>query len=205
MEILVATSNKNKLAELSHIASKFGVSLLTPKVLKERLNLGDEPKFEEVFDTYSENALLKAREYFLWSNFPTLADDSGLEVEALGGAPGVRSARYGGDGLDDRGRVSFLLAELNKINATRIQDRKCRYVCNLVFLSKIEEIAVESSVSGIILESLRGDSGFGYDPVFFIESISKTMAEVDISWTYENGFRAKAAKEIFPKILEKMA
>jgi len=131
---------------------------------------------EETADTYAGNALLKARAAASLTGCVVLADDSGLEVDALGGAPGLRSARYGGPGLDDAGRVRLLLDALRAVPAA---ERTARFRCVIALIEPDgRERLVEGTVEGCIAEAPRGKGGFGYDPVFFYPPLGRTLAEL---------------------------
>ncbi len=131
---------------------------------------------DETADTYAGNALLKARAAASLTGCLVLADDSGLEVDALGGAPGLRSARYGGPGLDDLGRVRLLLDALRSVPAA---ERGARFRCVIALVEPDgRERLVEGTVEGVIIEAPRGRGGFGYDPVFFYPPLGRTLAEL---------------------------
>ena len=134
---------------------------------------------EETGSTFVENALLKARHAAAATGFAAIADDSGLEVDALGGAPGVYSARYAGDGADDAANNAKLLAELRAIQPL---SRSARYRCVLVFVSGPDEAApliAEGTWEGQIGSAARGSGGFGYDPYFFLPDLGVTAAELE--------------------------
>jgi XTP/dITP diphosphohydrolase len=168
VHILLATTNSGKLAELREILGEQGI---------EVVGLRDSAPTEEIEtgSTFEENALLKARHYFEVSRTPTIADDSGLEVEALGGAPGIFSARYAGVGAGDRARIAKLLEEMKNLPAQR---RNARFICAAAVVWEGGEKVFLNEVQGIILESPRGSKGFGYDPVFLCPSLAKTFAEL---------------------------
>jgi XTP/dITP diphosphohydrolase len=131
---------------------------------------------EETGATYRDNALLKARAGCRASGALTLGDDSGLEVDALGGAPGVRSARYGGPGLDDAGRCARLLAALRDVPTAQ---RTARFHCVVALVGPDgHEEVVQGVAEGVILEAPRGAGGFGYDPLFFDPILGRTFAEL---------------------------
>jgi XTP/dITP diphosphohydrolase len=170
--ILLASSNPGKLreframAEASHSAAEFalfpGFSELTP--------------FEESAPTFAENAAGKALYYSRFTHQIVLAEDSGLAVTALGGAPGVYSARYGGPEATDADRNIKLLADLRAANSA---DRSARYVSVIALAEKGRMMAVISDcVEGTILDAPRGEGGFGYDPLFFFPALGKTFAEI---------------------------
>jgi XTP/dITP diphosphohydrolase len=141
--------------------------------------LADYPPFtmpDETGDTYVANALIKARATLAHTGALALGDDSGIEVDALAGAPGVRSARYGGPGLDDAGRVAGLLGELATVPDNR---RTARFRCVIALAHPGgEEIVVEGTCEGVIARAPRGSGGFGYDPVFFYPPWGVTFGEV---------------------------
>ncbi len=172
MKIVLASRNKKKKAELEALLSKYidGIEILSLD------DVGIYGEIEENGSTFEENALIKAR-VAASSGYIGVGDDSGLEVDSLGGAPGVYSARYSGEHGDDEANNERLLLELEKKN-----DRHARFVCCLacVFPEKygIEPFAVKGNVEGEILSERRGDGGFGYDPLFYIPDLDMTMSEL---------------------------
>ena len=169
--LVVATLNPAKARELASLLGEIpfevvGLSTIPGAALPPE---GD--------DSYRANALAKARAAARLSGAVALADDSGLEVDALGGRPGVRSARYGGAGLSDAGRCAALLAELRGVPPER---RTARFRCVVALASpdRREEV-VEGVAEGVITDASRGTGGFGYDPVFFYPPLGRTFAELD--------------------------
>src|SRR4029453_15076264 len=137
--------------------------------------LGEPPEVEETGDTFLENALLKARAYAAWSGVARGADDPGPEVDALGGAPGVRSARYAGQGAGDPANLDKLLAALAGVAPER---RTARFRCAAVLgAPEVGEWHAEAAWAGRVLEAPRGSGGFGYDPVFLHDGWDRTSAE----------------------------
>ena len=186
--LLIATNNPHKVAEFRRLLADAGVDLTTPA------ELGLDLDVEETGETFEENARLKARAFRDASGLPSLADDSGIEVDALGGRPGVRSARYGGDGLDDEGRVRLLLAELEDVPEER---RSCRYRVVLVLAEPGgRERVAEGSCEGSVAFGPAGDNGFGYDPVFLTPAYSKTVAELDPAEKDAISHRGQAARRM---------
>ncbi len=182
--LILATLNPDKAREL--------VSLLGD-IPFEILSLSAVPGATlppEGEDSYRGNALAKARAAARLSGALTLADDSGLEVDALGGRPGVRSARYGGHGLSDSDRCAALLAELQGVPRER-RTARFRCVVGLVSPDGREEV-VEAVVEGIIAEAPRGTGGFGYDPLFFYPPLDRTFAELDPAQKNRVSHRARA-------------
>ncbi|MGC8826170.1 MAG: XTP/dITP diphosphatase [Anaerolineae bacterium] len=189
-KLLIATNNAGKLREYTALLGDLPVQLTTPQ------QEGIELEVEESGTTFAENALLKARAYCAASRLPTLADDSGLEVDALGGAPGVYSARYAGRGATDRQRWEKLLAELRGIPPA---ERTARFRCviALVMPDGTEEIT-EGECEGVIIDTPRGEHGFGYDPVFYMPALGKTMAELPPELKNRVSHRARALMRMKP-------
>ena len=168
MRFVLASNNARKLEELRQILSQMGHEVLSQR--EAGLNL----TVEETGTTFEENARLKARGASDALGLPVIADDSGLMVDALDGAPGVYSARYGGEGLDDRGRNALLLK-----NMDGKENRSARFVCCICCrFPDGREITARGECPGQILEGPRGKDGFGYDPVFYMPEYGKTMAEM---------------------------
>jgi len=182
----VATTNPGKLIELQRIMKDLGI---------EVVGLSDSASTEEIEtgSSFSENALLKARHFFKLSGEPTIADDSGLEVEALGGAPGIHSARYAGPDASDSDRVRKLLEVLKDVSAVR---RSARFVCAAAFVWEEGETVFLGEATGTILAAPRGHSGFGYDPVFFYEPLLKTFAELTPTEKAEVSHRGRAFRKL---------
>jgi XTP/dITP diphosphohydrolase len=181
--IVVATQNKGKLREFR--------TLLLP--LKSKiLSLSDvsiDEEFEETGQTFAENARLKAIAYSRLTRFPVLADDSGLEVEALGGRPGVHSARYAGSKASDPDRIHKLLGELERSGGSR----EARFVCTLALAEEgVLLMESEGECRGIIISEPRGSNGFGYDPIFLFPKLSKTFAELSEPEKNQHSHRAQA-------------
>ena len=186
-KLLIATRNKGKMRELRQLLG--GV----PHEIASLDDLGIADEIEETGATFEENAALKAEGYSLLSGLLTLADDSGLEVDALGGAPGVRSARYAGAEASDADRVSLLLKNLE---GTRADDRTARFRCVIAISAPGERTRLYSGVcEGRIAAEPRGDNGFGYDPVFDFPELGMTMAELPSERKNAVSHRARAAKK----------
>ena len=170
--IVVATGNRGKLAELSRLLAPTGIELCAQS------DAGIEPP-EETGLTFIENALLKARHASAGTGLPALADDSGLAVDALGGAPGIYSARYAGENADDAANNRKLLESLSGVAP---EARTARYHCALVLLRHPADplpLVCSASWEGLILSEPRGTGGFGYDPLFLVPSLGLTAAELD--------------------------
>jgi len=155
---------------------------------------------EETAETYEGNALLKARAAAAIEGEVALADDSGLEVDALGGAPGLHSARFGGPGLDDTGRTALLLERLRGIPPER---RTARFRCVIVIVARTGGArTVEGVVEGLISDAPRGTGGFGYDPVFFHPGLGRTFGELSEAEKSRVSHRALAARRARALLLE---
>jgi XTP/dITP diphosphohydrolase len=192
--LLLASANQGKLRELRTILHGLPVEL----VGLTEAGLGDPPEIAETGDTFLENALLKARAYAAWSGLAAVADDSGLAVDALGGAPGVRSARYAGEGAGDRANLDKLLAALAGVPPER---RTARFRCAAVLVDPMEgEWHAEAAWEGRVLERPRGTGGFGYDPVFLPDGWDRTSAEVDQATKDAASHRGKAFRALRPAI-----
>jgi XTP/dITP diphosphohydrolase len=192
-ELVVATSNPGKLREIGELLGGMDVVLRS---------LGDLPSVElpEEGDDYEENARAKARTVAVALGVAALADDSGLEVEALGGAPGPRSARYGGAGLDDAGRVARLLEELSGVARDR---RRARFVCVAAWAGSAGEGSTAvGTCEGRILETPRGVGGFGYDPVFQPDGESVSMAELSQERKNVLSHRARAFRALAARLAD---
>jgi XTP/dITP diphosphohydrolase len=196
-KILVATNNQGKVAELLRLVDIKEIALVTPK----EIGLADFD-VEETGTTFEENALLKAREFALAAGLPAIADDSGLEVAALNGEPGLYSKRYAGENADDAYRIQFLLDKLKDVPAEK---RQARFVAVLALVEA--DGTVVATVPGYCYGSInfapRGTNGFGYDPIFVVDGTGgRTMAELSDQEKDAVSHRGNAARAIRPKILE---
>ena len=190
MKFVLATQNQKKLREMSDILSGFGVEVVTPK------SLGIDLEVEETGTTFAENAMLKAKAICEAANLPAIADDSGLCVDALAGAPGVYSARYGGEGLDDVGRYRLLLENLRG-QTTRTAHFACAIACAF---PDGKTLTAEGKVEGTIAYAPMGEGGFGYDPIFFYPPLRKTFGQLTAEEKHGISHRGKAL-EVFVKDL----
>lgn len=189
--ILIATSNAGKVREMRAVLASLPVELC---------ELGDVPPMPEVVedgDTFEANALKKALSYAEQSGLWTLADDSGLEVDALGGAPGVHSARYSGTG-DDLANNRKLIAALAGVSET---ERTARFVCCLALVGMGKVLATaRGTIEGRIIDEPRGQNGFGYDPHFYVPELQTTTAELTPDHKNRISHRGIALLSIIPKI-----
>ena len=184
--IVVATTNPGKIAELAAALAEVGFEVAGLDSIAPR-----EP-VEETGATFEENARLKAEQYSQATQQLVLADDSGLEVDALGGAPGVQSARYGGEGLDDPGRNQLLLEALRGVPVER---RGARFRCVLALARRGRTLATfEGVVEGRIAAESRGPHGFGYDPVFWHDQLGCTFGEISRAEKQQLSHRGQAVR-----------
>lgn len=193
--VVLASRNRKKLAEMQ--------ALLVPLNLNLRLasEFGDEAP-EETAPTFVENALLKARHAARVSGLPAIADDSGIEVDALAGRPGVRSARYAGGNASDADNNARLLQELAGVPAER---RGARFVCAMVFLRHAGDpvpLIAQGRWPGRILHAPRGDNGFGYDPLFWVPEHGCSAAELDPAVKNRISHRGRAAAALVAQLGE---
>ncbi len=185
MKVAIATNNPNKLREIRAILGDFFEEVLS---LDE---LGIHADIEETGTTLTENALIKARTIREMSGLTALADDSGLMVDALNGAPGVYSARYAGEEHDDKKNNALLLKNL----AGKPRSAKFCSVIAVCFADG-RELTAEGSVEGVILEEERGNGGFGYDPLFYSPELGKTFAEASPEEKNSVSHRSRALRNM---------
>jgi len=199
LSVVLATSNEGKLVELRSLFGDLPVHLLGLSAV-----LGDRPAVVETGTTLEENAILKARAASAATGLYALADDSGLEVEALGGRPGVRSARFAHERATDAENNAALLRELEEIDDA---SRRARFRCVLALVSPWDPVNVElaeGTCEGLIARAPRGSGGFGYDPLFIVPELGgRAMAEMSEREKNEVSHRARAARSMRDK-LEKM-
>ena len=170
-KVVLATGNPGKVRELADLLSAFGLDIVA------QTDLGVESA-EETGLTFIENAILKARHAAQITGLPAIADDSGLAVDALGGAPGIYSARYAGESASDRDNLEKLLKALDGVPDG---ERQAQFHCVLVYLRHAEDptpLVFHGSWAGEITRSAAGEGGFGYDPIFYVPELGKTAAEL---------------------------
>ena len=169
-QLFLATTNTGKIQEFKLLLKESKYSLVTPK--ETGVNLA----VEENGNSFKENALIKAKAYSIATNFLCLADDSGIEIDALNGMPGVYSARYGGADLTDKDRVNLVLSKMRDVPWSL---RTARFRTSLALAWPEGENAVyEGVLEGVIEFESRGANGFGYDPIFFLPSLQSTVGEL---------------------------
>ncbi len=191
MNIVLASNNVGKLKECRAILAPLGFTLST----QSELNVPEAP---EPYGTFVENALTKARHAAQLTGLPALADDSGLCVHALRGAPGVRSARYAGENVSDARNNQQLIADL-----ALHEDKSAYYYCVLVYLRHADDpqpVIAEGVWHGEIIANPRGEGGFGYDPHFYLPELGKTAAELDPQQKNQLSHRGKALRLLLEKL-----
>jgi len=200
IKLLVATTNPGKFAEVKDFLRQLPLEVLSLS------DLATWPKIIEDGATFEDNALKKARALAEYSGYLTLADDSGLEVDALNGAPGIYSARYCGEEGNDKKNNEKLMHELREISEEK---RTGRFVCALALCAPkshgMKEWTVRDSCEGRISFELKGENGFGYDPLFFYPSLGKTFGEIDRAIKATVSHRGKALKklaEMLPSLVD---
>ena len=192
MKLVLASKNPKKLKEMNEILSGMGVEVCLQS------DVGIDIDVEETGTTFEENSLLKAKAVMEASGLPAIADDSGLCVDALNGAPGVYSARYGGEGLDDTGRYKLLLA-----NMPRGAARTAKFVSVITCCFPGGDVlTARGECPGTIAFAPMGEGGFGYDPVFFLPKLKKTFAQLSAEEKNAISHRGRALEAFQDKLTE---
>ena len=195
MKVVLASKNKHKLKEISQITSKFDMELVLQS------ELGVDIDVEETGESFEENSFLKAEAVMKATGLPALADDSGIAVDALGGEPGIYSARYGFDPtLDDWGRLELLLK-----NTEHVPDgqRQAQFVCVITMVTpEGQTIQARGEIHGELLRAPAGENGFGYDPIFYYPPMGMTTAEMPAEEKNKVSHRANALKVFYNKLKE---
>lgn len=193
MRVVLASSNKGKLRELSALLAPLGYEV----VPQGALGIDTPP---ETGDTFAANALLKARHAAAESNLPALADDSGIEVDALNGRPGIYSARYAGEGASDQDNLLKMLGEMQGVPALK---RTARYQCVIAFVSTADDpdpILAKGTWEGWLTSQPRGLEGFGYDPIFIPSGFDRTAAELDPGEKNSLSHRGQALRALIDQL-----
>lgn len=195
MKVVLASKNRHKLEEISQITKKFDMELVLQS------ELGVDIDVEETGTTFEENSFLKAEAVMKATGLPALADDSGIAVDALGGEPGIYSARYGFDlTLDDWGRLELLLK-----NTEHVPDgqRQAQFVCVITMVTpEGQTIQARGEIHGELLRAPAGENGFGYDPIFYYPPMGMTTAEMPAEEKNKVSHRANALKVFYNKLKE---
>jgi len=189
MKVVLASRNRHKVREIQGLFDGVGVTLVTID------ELAPDAELREDEDTFEANALAKARQAAAATGLPAIADDSGIEVDALDGAPGVRSARFAGEPCDDARNNHKLLQSLAGVPTPR---RTARYRCAAVFVDPARgfELVRMGACEGVVLESPRGSGGFGYDPLVLLPALGRTMAEIPFDEKNRLSHRAVAFRAL---------
>jgi XTP/dITP diphosphohydrolase len=193
--VVLASANAGKLRELNALLAPCGMDVVAQSHF-------DVPSVEETGESFVENAIIKARHAARLCGLPAIADDSGLMVDALDGAPGVRSARYAGAGASDDENLRLLLENMRDLPDSR---REARFVCLMVYMNDPHDacpLVCEGIWHGRIAHSPKGDGGFGYDPVFFVEERGCTSAELDAADKNSISHRARAMQALLARLGE---
>lgn len=192
-EIIVASTNEGKIREIKAMLSEIGIEVKSIKDVFDQ-----EVDIEENGKTFQENALIKAQSICDLIHKPTLADDSGLEVDALDGAPGIYSARFMGHD------TSYDVKNQYIIDAVKGKERGARFVCAMALCVPDEEpILIEEYFNGEINDKIEGENGFGYDPIFYVPELGKTSATLTLEEKNQYSHRAKALKKLYQILKEK--
>ncbi|WP_404393818.1 XTP/dITP diphosphatase [Pseudoalteromonas phenolica] len=190
-QIVLATGNQGKVKELGAMLNELNIEVLPQSQF-------DVPDVPETGTTFIENAIIKARHAARITGLPAIADDSGLEVDALNGAPGVYSARFAGDNANDQNNIDKLLAEMQDKEV-----RSARFWCVLVYMRHADDptpLVCQASWEGTITEDQQGREGFGYDPVFYVASEGCTSAQLTKEQKNALSHRGQALKQLVAKL-----
>ena len=194
MKFVIATGNPGKVKDFNLLLSRLGHEAVSLKYLNINADI------EETGETFKENAYIKAKTIYDIVKIPTIADDSGLCVDALNGRPGVYSARYGGEGLSDRDRCIKLLEEMNDK-----ENRDAKFVCSIcAIIDEKHIIETSGECKGVLLKEIAGDNGFGYDPLFYVEEFGKTFGEISKEEKNQISHRRKATDKLIEKIEQEL-
>ncbi len=186
-KIVLASNNKNKLLEFEQLFKPMGIEVISMKAAGVNIDIIEDG------ETFEENAHIKAKTVFDITKLPTIADDSGLEIDFLNGAPGIYSARYAGEDATDLDKNNKVLAEMSDVDMPL---RTARFVCAIYFIiSGEEEYSITGTVDGFISKEAMGNNGFGYDPIFLVEE-GKSMAMLSEEEKNEISHRAMAFKQL---------
>jgi len=197
LDVVLASSNAGKIKELQDMLADLGVVIVPQQTLSI-------PDIEETGLCFVENAILKARNAALLSGKPAIADDSGLEVDLLDGRPGIYSARYGGEDATDSSNNQKLLDELGD---SPLEKRSARYQCIIVYMRHANDptpIICQGSWEGHIALEPRGDGGFGYDPLFYLQELDCHAAEMDKTHKNRISHRGKATAQLLEQLRQRI-
>ncbi|MBQ2687643.1 MAG: RdgB/HAM1 family non-canonical purine NTP pyrophosphatase [Clostridia bacterium] len=194
-KFVIASNNAHKIHEFKRILSTLGVEVLSAKEAGV-----DFSNVEETGETFAENARIKALYAFKECGLPSIADDSGLCVDALNGRPGIYSARYGGENSTDDEKIKLLLSELSNVE---LKDRTAHFICSICcVISENDIVTVEGKCQGFIGNQKKGKNGFGYDPVFYLDN-GKSFAELDSAEKDLFSHRGNALRNFYTLLKER--
>lgn len=191
-KLVIASGNKGKIIEIKAILAELPLKIVSMK------DEGYDIEFEETGTTFRENALIKANSLNRYVKGMVLADDSGLEIDYLNGAPGVYTARFGGNNISQTEKNNKIIELLTGVDK---KDRTARFVCSIAFVSEKVSFIVNGSIEGLISDKPAGDEGFGYDPIFFVPEYNKTFAQLPEEIKNKISHRAKALEKLKQKLL----
>ncbi len=196
-QILFASANTNKINDLKVLAKEYKIDLISAQeLLIEKPDLEAIPEVEETELTYYGNALLKAKAFKSWSGMSVISDDSGIEVECLGGEPGIYSARYGGPNLSPTDRIQYMLDKIGDAS-----NRNARMISLLILIDENDnEIVGNGSLEGKIINFPKGEKGWGYEPIFVPINDSRTIAEIRDAGEKPQNHRISAWNNLMTKI-----
>ena len=192
MKLVIATHNQDKLKELHQGLDNLNIKLLT---------LNDFPSIGEIVEdgkTLEENALIKAREVHRITSLPSISDDTGLEVDALGGQPGIFTARYAGENCSYIDNINKMLKEMKNVPEKK---RTASFITAMAYVDKHTELTVHGVVKGMIEKKIKSLGGFGYDPIFYIKEYKKTFSDMSIEQKNSVSHRGKAIRAIKSKLI----
>ncbi len=193
MKVIAATNNKGKLREMQSIFADLGIEIISMQDADIYVEV------EETGTTFEENSLIKARAVSLLCDYPVIADDSGLCIDALNGAPGVHSARYAGEDATDAEKIDKILGELKGK-----QDRTARFVSVVTYVGTDGQcISARGTVEGHILEAPEGENGFGYDPIFYCDELGKGFAIASSEEKNKVSHRGRALNKLYHLLKER--
>jgi len=190
-KLVIASGNIGKITEIKAILKDLPLQVVSMK------EMGYNPEFDEVGATFSENALIKANTLRKFVNDIVLADDSGLEIDFLNGAPGIFTSRFAGENASQEEKNNKII---NLLKGIDYKYRTCRFVCSIAVVSDNINLIVEDSIEGVISEVPRGNAGFGYDPIFYVPGYKKTFAELPEDIKNQISHRAKALEKLRQKL-----
>lgn len=198
-KVILATLNKGKLKEFQSMLEPLGISVYNSSSFPEI----EAPQVIEDGETFEANALLKAQAFYKTYGIPALADDSGLTIKELGGAPGVYSARFAGDNATDQENIYMVLEKLHDVPDGQ---REAAFICVLAYVDDTAEpLVAEGRCEGNIIRNQEGEHGFGYDPIFYLPLYGKTMAQLPAEEKNKISHRSKALNQLIPQLKARLS